>query len=632
MRRAVLSLLTLCLSAQEPTLTPTLSRVRVHPSQAWTTREATWTFKAPGSQRLRLTGLPPGLSLEEVRVQAEGIPGLRLGNVAVIQEEGHEEADAASKALNAEGERLNRTWLDLKLRLEALEEAMASIQGLKPEGGPGSVDPIQDPKASVDLERAIQRRAEEILTQVNGIRTEQKAAQARMEAIHAELDRLEAASKRNSSVVTVELEAPSAGEAKVQIHSRTGAARWRPGFEVRLGEKGLELLCYASVSQASGEDWRGVNLEISNAEPGRALRVPAPPPAVQVLYEAPGIVLTGRIEGKVTDRMGRAVPGAKVEATNAPLKVSRATVTDANGVFRMPLLPPGEYSLRATKAGFPTTASYARVNAGQATTLGLQMVSTAGSAVVEVLAEAAQMDRTETKTASNFSTDSIQALESTPDHYEDSGELSRAWILDGKRDLPSDALSRRILLARANVDPKLRLKALPRSSTEVFLTAPLAAPTGFPWFPGTPTAVFRNGEQLGQINLPRLQGTEGALFSFGPVPGLRVQRQRLEAAVASAKGGRGRQWTLRERVLLVNGLDKEVEVEVQEPSIRSGSDKVSVEVLPEATPATATGDTLTWIVNVPAHGQATIEEAWRITGPSTGSVPEIARLGLPTSD
>ena len=251
---------------------------------------------------------------------------------------------------------------------------------------------------------------------------------------------------------------------------------------------------------------------------------------------------------------------------------------------------------------------------------------------MEVVASVAGLDMTETKTSSNFSNDSIKALESTPDHYEDSGDLSRAWILEGKRDLPSDALSRRILLARANVEPKLRLKALPRSSTEVYLTAPLPAPAGFPWFPGTPTAVFRNGEQLGQVSLPRLQGPEGAIISFGPVPGLRVQRQRLEATVANAKAGRGRQWTLRERILVVNDLEREMEVEVQEPSIRSMSDKIRVEVLPEATPAVESGDKLTWIVKVPAHGQIKIEEAWRITGPITGSVPELAILGLPTSD
>jgi len=38
------------------------------------------------------------------------------------------------------------------------------------------------------------------------------------------------------------------------------------------------------------------------------------------------------------------------------------------------------------------------------------------------------------------------------------------------------------------------------------------------------------------------------------------------------------------------------------------------------------------VVKVPAHGQTRIEEAWRITGPGTGAVPELAALGLPSSD
>jgi hypothetical protein len=632
MRAAALSVMALCLSAQEASLTTTLSRVRVHPSQAWATREAVWSFRAAGSQRLRLTGLPPDLSLDDVRVQADGIPGLRLGNVAVLHVEGQKAPDPAAKALLTEGERLEKAQVDLNLRQESLEETLAAIRNLTPNDGPATPWMVRDPQASVELERAIQARCEDLLAQLNGIKAQRKTAKARQDAIQAELDRMDSTSGRTSSVVTIELEAPSAGEARIQILNPTREARWKPVFEVRLGDKGLELLCYASVSQASGEDWRGVSLEISNAEPGRTLRVPTPPPVVQVLYEAPGVVLSGRIEGKVTDRTGRFLPGVRVEATCNALKVSRAATTDANGIFHIPLLPPGEYVLRATKSGQPAAASYARVVAGQATSLGLQMVPAAGGATVEVVAAAGSVDRTDTKTATSVSSNAVQALEATPNHYEEAGELSRAWILDGKKDLPSDAMPRRILLARTTVAPSLRLKALPRTSSEVFLTAPLPVPAGFPWFPGTPAAVFRDGEQLGQIGLPRPRDAEGALLSFGPVPGLRVQRQRLEATVASAKAGRERQWTLRERVLLVNDLDKEVLVEVQEPAIRSGSDKVRVEILPEATRPTSTGDHWTWLVKVPAHGQARIEEAWRISGPSNGSVPGIALLGLPMSD
>jgi len=635
MRGAMLSLLSICLAAQESTPTPVLKRVRVHPNQAWIAREATWTFHAPGSQRLRLGGLPAGLSLDGIRVQIDGLPGIRLGNVAVTQEQGQYEADAEAKLLGSELERLQKSLTDLNLRRESHAQTRSMLANLKPEAGASDPVALPDPKAGLDLARGIQAQMGELSAKIRTLSEEEASTRARLEIIRSDLARREAVGTRNNSVVWVELEASTAGEARIQLDYATSAARWRPSFEVRLGEENIELLCYAGVSQASGEDWRDIALEISNAEPGRVLRVPKPPPSVQVLYEAPGVVLAGRIEGRVTDRSGRPLPGVTLEATCESLKVKRTVMSDANGAFRMPLLPPAEYIVRATKTGHPSAMSYARVTAGQPVTLGFQLLPTTASAVVEVIGQSASVDSTATMASTSFSANRgtlEAALESTPSRYEESGNLSRAWALDGKRTLPSDAISRRILLARMLTESKLRLRAIPRRSTEIFLTASLSPVPGFPWFPNTPTTLFRNGEQLGQIGLPRIQSGEGAVFSFGPVPGLRVQRQRIEATVAVAKGGRGRQWTLRERVLLVNDLDREMEVEVQEPAIRSSSDRVRVEMLPEATQTTESGEHLVWRIKVPARGQSRIEQAWRIAGPATGFIPEIAALGLPTSD
>ena len=635
MRGAILSLLSICLASQEPTLTPVIKRARVHPNQAWITREATWTFRGPGFQRLRFGGLPGGLSLDGIRVQVEGLSGIRLGNVAVTQEQGHYETDAEAKRLGTEAERLQKRLTDLNLRSESLAQTRTMLANLKPEAGPSDAAALLDPKGGLELARGIQAQMVELSSKISTLSEEEASTRARLEIIRSDLAGREAAGTRNNSVVWVELEASAAGEARIQLDCATSAARWRPSFEVRLGEANIELLCYAGVSQASGEDWRDIGLEISNAEPGRVLRVPTPPSSVQLLYEAPGVVLAGRIEGRVTDRSSRPLSGVTLEATCESLKLKRTVVSDANGAFRLPLLPPAEYVVRATKNGHPSAMSYARVAAGQAVTLGFQLLPTTAGAVVEVVAQSASVDRSETKTSASFSANQgtlEAALESTPSRYEESGNLSRAWVLEGKKTLPSDAISRRMLLARMLSESKLRLRAIPRRSTEIFLTASLSPVPGFPWFPNTPTTLFRNGEQLGQIGLPRIQSGEGAVFSFGPVPGLRVQRQRIEATVAVAKGGRGRQWTLRERLLLVNELDREVEVEVQEPAIRSSSDRVRVEILPEATQATESGEHLVWRVTVPARGQSRIEEAWRITGPTTGFIPEIAALGLPTSD
>ena len=59
---------------------------------------------------------------------------------------------------------------------------------------------------------------------------------------------------------------------------------------------------------------------------------------------------TGRIQGRVADAQGLAVPGATVTATGP--QGSRSAVADAEGRFTVPFLTPGVYVVRAELQGF----------------------------------------------------------------------------------------------------------------------------------------------------------------------------------------------------------------------------------------------------------------------------------------
>ena len=63
-------------------------------------------------------------------------------------------------------------------------------------------------------------------------------------------------------------------------------------------------------------------------------------------------VATATIEGVVTDPNGAVVQGAKVTATNTATGFTRIISTDDSGIFRLPLLPPGTYSITAAAQGF----------------------------------------------------------------------------------------------------------------------------------------------------------------------------------------------------------------------------------------------------------------------------------------
>src|SRR5262245_64756267 len=58
------------------------------------------------------------------------------------------------------------------------------------------------------------------------------------------------------------------------------------------------------------------------------------------------------LTGTVPDQSKSPVPGATVVATNIATGLARNGVTDSNGVYRIPLLPPGEYEVKIQINGF----------------------------------------------------------------------------------------------------------------------------------------------------------------------------------------------------------------------------------------------------------------------------------------
>ncbi len=62
-------------------------------------------------------------------------------------------------------------------------------------------------------------------------------------------------------------------------------------------------------------------------------------------------VQTGTMSGSVTDQQGLALPGVTVTATSPALQGARETMSDANGRYTMPALPPGVYTVQFGLSG-----------------------------------------------------------------------------------------------------------------------------------------------------------------------------------------------------------------------------------------------------------------------------------------
>jgi hypothetical protein len=118
---------------------------------------------------------------------------------------------------------------------------------------------------------------------------------------------------------------------------------------------------------------------------------------------------TGAISGRVTATDGSVLPGVTVEARSDVLPGPRATVTQANGDYRLPALPPGAYTLKFDLAGMQSVTRKAQVQLSQDTVadvkLGVGLEET-----VTVTAETSLVDRESATISSGLSNQQITAL------------------------------------------------------------------------------------------------------------------------------------------------------------------------------------------------------------------------------
>lgn len=121
------------------------------------------------------------------------------------------------------------------------------------------------------------------------------------------------------------------------------------------------------------------------------------------------------ILGTVRDPSGAAVSGAEVRVRNLSTNVSRETTTNAEGVFRVPNLPPGAYEVSVSRSGFsryvqgPITL---RVGQDVEMTIGLEVAGL--TEVVTVTSDAAMINTTNAEVGTNFDVKRIGDLPMAP--------------------------------------------------------------------------------------------------------------------------------------------------------------------------------------------------------------------------
>src|SRR5947209_7631504 len=128
--------------------------------------------------------------------------------------------------------------------------------------------------------------------------------------------------------------------------------------------------------------------------------------ALPVLAQNP----TGAIRGPVTDPQGAIVPNATVTVTNKATGETRNINTGNDGIYAVENLLPGDYEVKIEAQGFSTQVISAVVQVGNTTNGDAALRVGTKEEIVEIQAEAPQIDKTNYKIDGVIGRQKIDAL------------------------------------------------------------------------------------------------------------------------------------------------------------------------------------------------------------------------------
>ena len=131
-----------------------------------------------------------------------------------------------------------------------------------------------------------------------------------------------------------------------------------------------------------------------------------------------GASSTGSISGQVMDESGGVLPGVTVTATSPAQMGTLTAVTNEEGMYRFPAIPPGEYKVQFELTGFNTLVREGiRVTLGFNAAVNAKLGVAALQETVTVSGESPTIDTTATRIQTNYDQDKLASLPNARDMW-----------------------------------------------------------------------------------------------------------------------------------------------------------------------------------------------------------------------
>ena len=158
-----------------------------------------------------------------------------------------------------------------------------------------------------------------------------------------------------------------------------------------------------------------------------------------VLLAAQNVVLTGALNGRVTDQSGAVVSGVSVIARNLATGVQQSAETNRAGLYWFPAVMPGSYSVYANLKGFRVVEALVRVQVGNTTSQDVKLQVGASADAIKVIGTTPLLRPTESSATTVLERSLIEELPLNGRRYTGFATLTPNTSYDGDTGLVSVA-------------------------------------------------------------------------------------------------------------------------------------------------------------------------------------------------
>lgn len=255
-----------------------IKAVTVYTNRAKLTREAVVDLPA-GAHTVIFKDLPAGIVPDSLRVEGRAAASVKFGALAHKQTVDRDLVSQRERELNTKLEELQAARSGVVAEKTALVAQKTFLDNLGTQAALRSAEDI----AAIDLKpdqwaaaaETIRAGYADILGKDVALDTKLRELDKDIARVQTEIGTLYTG-RKTSWEVRIPLESAAATKLTVDLSYQVAGATWHPLYDARLDTKsgGMDLVQYGEVQQNTGEDWSGVTLTLSTAQPERGAGLP----------------------------------------------------------------------------------------------------------------------------------------------------------------------------------------------------------------------------------------------------------------------------------------------------------------------------------------------------------------------